>query len=29
VELAPRFRRAARRARAAGRGLWGEAGCAM
>jgi micrococcal nuclease len=28
VELAQRFRRAARRARAAGRGLWGAAGCA-
>jgi micrococcal nuclease len=28
VEFARRFRRAARRARAAGRGLWGTAGCA-
>jgi micrococcal nuclease len=28
VELAQRFRRAARRARAARRGLWGAAGCA-
>ena len=28
VEFAQRFRRAARRARAAGRGLWGAAGCA-
>jgi micrococcal nuclease len=29
VEFAQRFRLAARRARAAGRGLWGEAGCAV
>jgi endonuclease YncB( thermonuclease family) len=28
VGLAQRLRRAARRARAAGRGLWGAAGCA-
>ena len=28
VDFAPRFRMAARRARAAGRGLWGAAGCA-
>ena len=28
VEFARRFRRAARHARAAGRGLWGTAGCA-
>jgi micrococcal nuclease len=29
VEFAQRFRLAARRARAAGRGLWGKAGCAV